>query len=267
MFRKILTYVGWFLLLALFSSYFFFAHTLKKNGETDDICTHIEVNILDSAINRFVDGKEVKGIIEASELKIINNGISNINLHDVEMLLNQRSAIKYSDVSIDREGVMRVDITQRRPLLRIQHTDGGFYVDESCYLFPLVSSFTSHVPIVTGDIPINIKRGQRGRVDQEEEKWLISMLKFGEYIRNHEFWSSQIQQINILPNGELSLYMRVGDQTILFGGMDNMEYKFKKLEAFYRNIVPLQGWNKYSQINLKYSDQIVCTLKENKKKI
>lgn len=93
------------------------------------------------------------------------------------------------------------------------------------------------------------------------------MLKFGEYIRNHEFWSSQIQQINILPNGELSLYMRVGDQTILFGGMDNMEYKFKKLEAFYRNIVPLQGWNKYSQINLKYSDQIVCTLKENKKKI
>lgn len=264
MLRKILTYSGWVLLVALFSAYFYFASLLTHRGKEGDVCQRITVSILDSTINRFVSKDEVKEIISESELSVEGKELNRINLYDLEQLLNRRSAIKFSDVSMDREGNLFVDITQRRPLLRIQGEEGGFYVDESCYIFPLVSSFTSYVPVVTGDIPFTLKSGQRGKVDEEGEKWLRSMLNFGEYLRNHEFWSSQVQQIDILPNGDLTLYMRVGDQTVLFGDIDNMDYKFKKLEAFYRNAVPIHGWNKYSEINLKYSDQVVCTLRKQK---
>lgn len=265
MLRRIVTYIGWFLLVALFGAYFYFASVLKSDGKADDICTEVKVTILDSTINRFVSVQEVKDIISSSALSVKDKPLANINLYDLEQLLNRRSAIKFSDVSLDRNGVLHVDITQRRPLLRIQGEEGGFYVDESCYIFPLVNTFTSYVPVVTGNIPFTLKSGQRGKVDEEGEKWLTSMLNFGEYLRNDEFWSAQIQQIHILPNGEMSLYMRVGDQTVLFGTMDDMEYKFDKLEAFYKNVVPIHGWNKYSTINLKYSDQVVCTLREEKK--
>jgi site-specific DNA-cytosine methylase len=74
------------------------------------------------------------------------------------------------------------------------------------------------------------------------------------------------QNFGIMPDGDIALYMRVGDQTILFGGFDNIDYKFRKLEAFYKNVVPIHGWNKYSVINLKYADQVVCTLKKEKNK-
>lgn len=265
MLRKILTYIGWFLLIALFGAYFFFASMLKVKGKEDDICTEIKVSILDSTINRFVSEEEVKEIVSASEFNVTDKKISDIDLYRLEQLLDQRSAIKFSDVSLDREGILRIEVTQRRPLLRIQGDEGGFYVDESCYIFPLVKTFTSYVPIVTGEIPLSLKAGQRGKVDDEGEKWLSSMLNFGEYLRNHEFWNSLVQQIEILPNGEIALYMRVGDQTILFGDLSDYDRKFGKLEAFYKNAVPHYGWNKYSKIDLRYTDQVVCTLKKEKK--
>ena len=115
-------------------------------------------------------------------------------------------------------------------------------------------------------IPLSLKAGQRGEIDPEGEKWILSMLNFGEYLRNHEFWNSQVQQIHILPSGDVALFMRVGDQTVIFGGLDDMDEKFEKLEAFYKNVVPIHGWNKYSKIDLRYADQIVCTLKSKKNK-
>lgn len=266
MLRKILTYIGWILVAAIFAAYFFFASMLKGKGKEDDVCTDVKVTILDSTANRFVSKEEVREIISESELAVIGKNLSGINLYDIEQLLNRRSAIKLSDVSLDRDGILHVDITQRRPLLRIQSAEGGYYVDETFYIFPLVNTFTSYVPVVTGDIPFKLKAGQRGYVDKEGEKWLADMLNFGEYIRGDEFWSSQIQQIHILPDGDIALYMRVGDQTVLFGGFDGTDYKFRKLEAFYRNVVPIHGWNKYSVINLKYADQVVCTLKKEKNK-
>ena len=54
-------------------------------------------------------------------------------------------------------------------------------------------------------------------------------------------------------------YTVVGDQKIIFGEIDDFDYKFAKLKAFYTGIVPVYGWERYSAVNLKFSDQIVCT--------
>lgn len=262
MLRKILTYFGITIVTALFVLYFAFSYILKEEERDSVLCNKIEVEVLDSTINRFVSKDEVISILTSSENSPIGMAIDDISLYDLEKLLEERSAIRISDISLGRDGIMNVRITQRKPLLRIQNAEGGFYVDKECYLFPLEKTFTSYVPIVTGNIPISVKTGQRGNVTFEEEKWLRSVLEFGNYLERSEFWSSQVQQIHILPNKDIALYMRVGEQTILFGGFDDMERKFEKLHTFYKNVIPHKGWDRYSQINLKYADQIVCTLKE-----
>lgn len=259
MLRKVFTYLGICLLFILFGAYFYFASSLKEKGMEKEICYSIEVTILDSAINRFVSEKEVREILINSDYKPLGSKIKDITITDLENLLNQRSAIKRSDVSITRDGILTASITQRRPLLRIESENGGFYIDESLYIFPLVNTFSSYVPIVTGSIPISLKPGFRGIVTGEEAKWLSSILKFGDYLYRHDFWNAQIQQINIRPNGDLVLFTRVGDQSIVFGDLVDIEYKFQKLNAFYQNVVPVYGWNRYSELNLKYSDQVVCT--------
>jgi cell division protein FtsQ len=68
-------------------------------------------------------------------------------------------------------------------------------------------------------------------------------------------------QIYVDENGELLLIPRVGDQKIVFGKTDNIIKKFDKLSLFYRKGIVGNGWKKYSTINLKFKNQIVCTKK------
>ena len=76
-----------------------------------------------------------------------------------------------------------------------------------------------------------------------------------------------IEQIYVDKNGDIILSPKVGNMEIIIGQMNNLEDKFSRLLAFYNNIAPSQGWNKYSTVNLKYKDQIVCKLnKKNKAK-
>ncbi|MBR2947123.1 MAG: hypothetical protein IKC17_00840 [Bacteroidales bacterium] len=266
MFKKIITSILWTLLLLLFAGYFVFAEILTDKVEKETRCHQIEVTILDSAINRFVSRQEVLTMISKSGIDPMEKLRSEIDIDMLEQHLTGRSAIKHCNISLDREGYMRVEVSQRRPLIRLETANGGFYIDEQMYILPLVESFSSYVPIISGEIPLNIERNYRGFYHGENRQWLEMLMEMILYINRHPLWSAQIQQIEVERNLDLNLYNRVGDQKVIFGQMNRYEYKLAKLEAYYRNIVPVHGWEKYSEVNLKYSDQIVCTKRSRQNK-
>ncbi|MBQ5802623.1 MAG: hypothetical protein IIW25_00145 [Bacteroidales bacterium] len=267
MLKKVLAYIGWSLLVVALGAYFFFAAKLRREAKEKEVCRSITVTLLDSAQNRFVSKNEVVDIIEDFIGEPIGKKIEEINLANIELLLNKRSAIKESQASISRNGVLAIDITQRKPLLRIHTQNGGFYVDETGYIFPLVESFSSYVPIVTGHIPLDIDPSHRGNVEDGAGSWIEQLVEFGCFLNRNQFWNAMIEQIYVEKNGDIILSPKVGNMEIIIGQMNNLEDKFSRLLAFYKNIAPSQGWNKYSTVNLKYKDQIVCKLnKKNKAK-
>jgi cell division protein FtsQ len=54
----------------------------------------------------------------------------------------------------------------------------------------------------------------------------------------------------------------IGPSSILLGSVDALESKFKRLQLFYTKALPLAGWDTYSSLNLKYTNQIICTKKQ-----
>lgn len=262
MVKKIFTYSLIILLLAMAGGYFFVAGRMVAAKEPAEVCKRIKINILDSAENKFVSRKEVISIIDGYNGKCIGKKCSELNLNDIETLLDKRSAIKKSQVSITNNGLLNIDITQRRPILRIETSNGGFYIDGDEYIFPLAESFTSYVPIVTGNIPLELYDGFRGSVDKEGRAWLSRIIDFGRYLNANPFWNAMINQIYVERNGDIILSAKVGDIKIIFGEPDDIEYKFRKLMAFYKNIAPEKGWNRYSEVNVKYKKQIVCKRNE-----
>ena len=266
MFRKILISLVAVLAVGAMGAYFYFAHMLYSKGKSAQVCKGIEVTLLDSLQNRFVSKNEVISIMDGFMGESIGKSVEEIDLHIAEQLLNQRSAIKESQVSITRAGELRIDITQRKPVLRIQTENGGFYVDESQYIFPLVSTFTSYVPVVSGNIPLAIDPQHRGMATDDRGNWMDRIMRLGNFMSSDPFWNAQIEQIYVDAGGDIILSPRVGDHKIIFGDLKDIETKFNKLYTFYKNIVPAEGWDKYSSINLKYKDQIVCKLKKKNNK-
>lgn len=264
MLKKVVTYSLAALAILLFCGYFAAASILSSKGREAEMCTDVKVTVLDSAINRFVSPSEIEAIIASSELNPVGKARKDADLHSIEKLLESRSAIRQSDVSLSRNGTLTVSITQRRPLLRIQSTGGAFYIDDTGYIFPWVGTFTSYVPVVSGHIPVRLKEGYRGTPEDGDKGWVDGMIELAGFLDRHPVWKAQIQQIDVEKNGDIAFYTVVGDQKIIFGGTDNIDYKFAKLKTFYRQIIPVYGWDRYSAVNLKFSDQIICTLRDNR---
>ena len=264
MLRKTVTYILVLTAFAVFCLYFAAARTLSGRGREKEVCTGISVRILDSAANRFVSEEDIRDIITSSGLNPIGMLRDKVSLNDIETLLENRSAIKRSEVSLNRNGLLTVDITQRRPLIRVQSSHGVFYIDDTGYIFPWINTFTSYVPVVSGHVPVKLEEGYRGTPEDQERKWVQDIIMLAEYIDRHPVWSSQIQQIYVEDNGDLVFYNVVGDQKIIFGPIDDIDCKFAKLKAYYTGIVPVYGWERYSEVNLKFTDQIVCSKRDMK---
>ena len=82
------------------------------------------------------------------------------------------------------------------------------------------------------------------------------------YIAKDSVLASLIHQINVTPDKELELYPSIGNHKIVFGDAKDFEEKFEKLKTFYtEGLNKTDGWNKYSTINIKYKNQVVCTKK------
>lgn len=265
MLKKVLTYTGLVFLVLVLGAYFYFAAQLRRKSVDKEVCRTIKVTLLDSTQNRFVTKSEVIDIIENFAGHPVGKKNSEINLANIELLLNKRSAIKQAQASLHSNGTLAINITQRRPLLRIHTENGGFYVDETGYIFPLVESFSSYVPIVSGHIPLDLNVDHRGMATENEGKWIEKLVALGTYLNDNMFWNAMIEQIYIAENGDVVLCPKVGNLEVIFGDFNNIEEKFHRLLAFYKNIAPHEGWRKYSSVNLKYKKQIVCKLNKKSK--
>lgn len=263
MFKKILIYIGYFLLTTTLGVYFYFSGTLSSRESKDIVCNNIKVRILDSATNRFVSKREIKQLLQKEGINIGESKIKHINQYELEEVINNGTAVKVSQVSVTGKGILTVDIVQRRPIMRIQTVNGGFYMDDSAYIFPLMKSFTSYVPIITGEIPLNIPPGYRGEVKSESE-WASKIYELAIYIEQNPFWDSMVEQIYVDKKGVVYLTARVGSTEIIFGNIENIDYKFRKLNTFYNKVIPAAGWDRYKSVDLSFGSQLVCKKRENR---
>jgi cell division protein FtsQ len=78
-------------------------------------------------------------------------------------------------------------------------------------------------------------------------------------IDSDDFLKAQITAIEFNENDELTVYPRVGEHKIILGEAQDLLRKFEKLKIFYRQGLDKVGWDRYSHINLKFDNQVVCT--------
>jgi len=70
-----------------------------------------------------------------------------------------------------------------------------------------------------------------------------------------------IGQVYLEKNGDFVLIPIIGDLKIIFGSAysdDQVKDKFTRLKIFFKEGLPYEGWDKYSEINLIYNGQVVC---------
>ena len=240
--RKIGVYILFFGLFV----YLIIVLTFAKSKMDEVKCKGIHVSVKDTVLNTFIDDMDVVNMVRRGYGNVLDMPVARIDKDSVERLLVKNSIIKSAQVYYSLDGYFHVDITQRKPVLRVL-TGEGFYVDEDGKYMPLSRKYTSRVVVATGEI---------------SKKFACERLyPFVMMLREDDFWDALIEQIVVDRNEEIILIPKVGNFRIILGEVGNAEEKMEKLRLFLKDGIVRKGWNVYKEINLKFNNQVVCVRK------
>jgi cell division protein FtsQ len=259
--KKIKQIAPW-LMLAL---YFLVLLPLVGAKKKDIACESINVAISDNTNNYFVQEADVLSMLDDKGILLKGYAIDSINRDRLEELLLQHPSVKNAEVYGTLNGELNIAIEQRNPILRVINSFGeSYYIDEEGALMPMSSKYSAHVLVANGQVPFTYTQRQKDGLkivneDFTDNKDVLSELyTLARFIYADDFWKAQIEQIYV-KHVEYELVPRVGAHIVEFGGIEEYPQKFRKLKALYTQGMPKTGWNKYDKVNLKYSNQVICT--------
>lgn len=223
------------------------------------VCRKIEVHVQDSLDIRFISSGEIVRTIRKEYGKCVGMQLDSIDLVKIEALIDRKSAVLKSQAYTTRDSVLHIEVTQRKPLVRFQRGNSGFYADEEGYVFPLQSTYAPHIQIVDGNIPVKVADGHKGKIDDpKSRKWLLDMIGMVRHIESDKDWKRIIVQIHVNEDGDIVLVPREGQEKFIFGYPDHLEEKFGKFRKYYTAIIPKAGKERYTVVDLRYKGQIIC---------
>ena len=192
-----------------------------------------------------------------------------LNLEAIETFVSDISQVETVKVYSEIGNHWQIKIKLKRPVVRVFNKYGEtFYLDEDGGIMKTTPSHTARSIVASGEIFDRIDGESVPEIINNDS--LISIRKLDDiyrisnYVCYDPLFRSLIGQIYLEKNGDFILVPLVGDQKIVFGKANSeskVKAKFEKLRTFYHEGMPYVGWKTYSEINLKYDEQIVCKRK------
>jgi len=238
--KKVLQILKWGMLLSLMVVVLSF--TNQKQNKQMVFLNQINIEVSE---DEFMTQQIALKYIEQHNFNFDSVALSNFYLNELEIAFLQHPAIKNAEVYSNQEGMININLQQRKAVVRIKTDDTDYYLDEQGIKMPLSLEYTPRVLVVTGEV---------------NESNYSSIFSFVERINKDKFWKSQITQVHF-NNKEVIIIPRVGSQKIHFGTLTDVNKKLRNLYQFYKQAMPIKGWQTYSEISLAYNNQIVCTKK------
>lgn len=201
--------------------------------------------IIKESDNSFVTKQIISNYLEDRLVRFDSGLVANFSSEDLEILLESHPGIKEVEVFSSQKGGVEIFIEQKNAIVRVKSNTGDYYLDEFGEKMQLSDNYTPKLVVATGHILANDHAG---------------IYKFVKEINKSDFWNAQITQVHFSKDN-IFLIPRVGSQKINIGNFECILEKLDNLYQFYKVVMPLKGWQTYSEINLNFNNQIVCSKK------
>lgn len=220
-------------------------------------CKDVNISIIAGANAMFVDKGDVRNVLDFIGGKLVGKSMKEFDLSKMEDSLESNPWVSSAELYFDNNRVLHVKVEEREPIARVFTAKGNsFYIDTTLTRLPLSEKFTPRLPVFTG-------------FPSEKTKWkgsdsiLLNQMKdISLFLAADSFWMAQIDQIDINPQKQFVMVPKVGEHTILFGDGEDAAKKFRKLYAFYDEVMSKTGWNQYSTVHVGFKGQVVGTRKD-----
>ncbi|HXH19946.1 MAG TPA: hypothetical protein VNJ07_12785 [Chitinophagales bacterium] len=245
-FRTMLKAAGWTAAVAAFLAAMGASIAETQHKE----CSNLYIKIDHDTGLFFVDESDVTNTIKSYCSEDLHGmPLRSVDFSEVEERLESNPFVQNAEIFSSTKGALRVDVSQRQPLVRVVNNSGvSYYLDVNGTKIPASSKFTARVVVATGYIE-----------NQAHPAVLDELRTLCLFISKEAFWKAQFEQIYVTQSGEFELVPKLGNHIIRLGRANDLEAKFHKLMIFYKEVLKNFDADNYRIVNLKYDKQIVCT--------
>jgi len=165
-------------------------------------------------------------------------------LKPLESVIKNHPMIETAEVYVTTNGTLKAQVKQKTPIARIYDKNTIYYMDYNGTKMPLSQNFSARVPIVSGNL------------NEQNKSEINKLLK---YIYDDSFLKKNIISVKIDKDNNIEMRNRNYNYTINFGKPNKIERKFNNYKAFFQKASRDTLINKYKNINLNFTKQVVCT--------
>lgn len=223
---------------------------------------------LDVVINR----KNQAGFLNQSKLiadvialtdSIEGKPIRHFRLREIKERLQKNPWVDEADISTTINGRLKIRVKERNAYIRAYNRKNeSIYIDHSGTIFPVNAGYASRVIIASGylDFPVLSGKKTASIFDSVYRKTeLPDLFRLNNALQADAFLSVLIDQIYVNSLHEIELTPKIGSATVVLGSLELLPEKLLHLKAFYKQKALSEELIQYQRINLKFSNQIVCT--------
>lgn len=174
--------------------------------------------------------------------------IKDLNLVEIEHLIKSDDRIKEVEVFVDGAERVHIEIVQRKPVLRVMTNNANYYIDEEGNKINRMQGRSIRVPVATGEL----SDYNESFLTEEYTGTLKEVFELALKIREDKFLDALIEQIYVNELDEMVLIPKLGDEDLVFGGIEDADEKLNNIKDFYVHGMPKSGWNKFHTLTFKY---------------
>jgi len=227
------------------------------NAKNSSLCQGLEIEINGGNKAQFLNKKDLTSMLENEGLKDLQNKkTTSFDLLKMENLLKKNSWIRDAQLYFDNNQKLKIRIQERQPLARIFTISGNSYlIDSGGIQMAIPERTVFRLPVFTGYPGEKFGLKRDSALDQQIRDLAM-------FLNKDPFWSNQIQEVNISSTKTFQMTTLIGNQQIMFGDGNDYENKFHRLFIFYKEVISQTGFEKYTGINLAYTNQVIAVRKQ-----
>ncbi len=211
----------------------------------------VEITSADTSF-QFLTQQEISNFVEDKIGNPVGKPASELRLTELELELNRIPYIQKGIVYVSFDGKLKVQITERQAIAQIYNASETYFFDSSGMMMRRNKLRGPNVLIINGNIPFKLTHGKK-----MGHKKALELLEIARFIHTQPLWNMQFEQCYVDKFERYLLFPRVGSHSIVLNNVVNLGKKFENLRLFYEKGLPLMGWNKYSEIEISYENQII----------
>ncbi len=233
----------------LLTAYLVWALIWVHDAAAKQICTGMDVEIIDSTGCRFVTTREIINELQPYYNDSPRMLLERIDTDSLSRMLNSIDKLEHATVVRTTAHKIHVKVAPMHPVARVWDNNSSYYINREGKRIAADARYHIDVPVITGTFDSVFQPSA-----------LIPLI---DYINADSTWNSLVTMIKV-SNRNVYLLPMIRGHVINFGSVDNIDDKFRRLKAMYTEVLPVKGWDYYDTIAVKWSGQVVASRRENK---